>query len=163
MSPSSSTSMSIMNGAITSQRGLTTVWSLRATKVGVFTLGPPTVVVDGVRYRSQPISVRVVPTGQAPRRMPPQQQQDPFDPFGGLFGQLNQQLNQQLGQPFGQMQDPRQQLESQLDQRYALPASRGQTAFLHAVVDKTNIVVGEQLTYTVYLYVDATLGRSIPT
>lgn len=161
ISPSSSTSMSIVNGTITSQRGLTTVWSLRATKVGVFTLGPPTVVVDGVRYRSQPISVRVVPAGQAPRRMPPQQQQDPFDPFGGLFGQLNQQLNQQIGQPFGQMQDPRQQMESQLDQRYALPASRGQTAFLHAVVDKTNIVVGEQLTYTVYLYVDATLGRSI--
>jgi hypothetical protein len=161
ISPSSSTSMSIMNGAVTSRRGLTTVWSLRATKVGVFTLGPPTVVVDGTRYRAQAVNVRVVPAGQAPQRAPRQQQQpDPFDPFGGLFGQLNQQLNQQFGQPFGQMPDPRQQMESQLDPRYALSAPRGQTAFLHATIDKSSLVIGEQVTYTVYLYVDVAAGRT---
>ena len=161
ISPSSSTSMSIVNGAVTSQRGLTTVWSLRATKLGVFTIGPPTVRVGGTRYRAQSVNVRVVPAGQSPQRAPPQQQQDPFDPFGGLFGQLNQQLNQQFGQQLGQMQDPRQQIESQVDPRYALNAPRGQTAFLHAVADKTNAVVGEQVTFTVYIYVDAMLGRSI--
>ncbi len=157
ISPSTSTSMSIVNGTMSSTRGLTTVWSLRATKVGVFTIGPPTVRVDGTRYRAQALSVRVVPAGQAPQRMPQQQQSDPFDPFGGLFGQLNQQLGQQLGQ----MQDPRQQLQAQLDPKYALNAPRGQTAFLHAVVDKANVVVGEQVTFTVYIYVDAMLGHSI--
>jgi hypothetical protein len=154
ISPSTSTSMNIMNGAVTSLHGLTTVWSLRATKVGVFTIGPPTVAVGGKRYRSsQSVTLRVVAAGQAPHRQP-QRPQDPFDPFSGLFGQLQQQLGQQMGQlPGLEPQQPdREQI--QVDPRFALPAPRGQMAFLHAVVDKTSVVVGEQVTYSVYLYAD---------
>jgi hypothetical protein len=154
MSPSTSTSMNIMNGAVSTLHGLTTVWSVRATKVGVFTIGPPTVAVGGKRYRSsQSVTIRVVPAGQAPHRQP-QRRPDPFDPFGGLFGQLQQQLGQQMGQfpGFEPQQPDREQVQA--DPRFALAAPRGQMAFLHAVVDKTSVVVGEQVTYSVYLYTD---------
>ncbi len=80
--------MSIVNGTMSTQRGLTIVWTLRAQKLGTFTIGPPKVTIGGQRYQGQSLSVRVVPAGQAPPRQVPQR--NTFDPFGGLFGQLPQ-------------------------------------------------------------------------
>jgi hypothetical protein len=155
MSPSTSTQMSIVNGSISSQRGLTTVWTLRAAKLGLFTLGPPTIRVAGKLYSGQSLSVRVVPAGQAPQRVPPRQQ-NPFDPFGGLFGQMPQlQLPPGFGQPQRAPEMP------QLDSRYALDAPRAQMAFLHATIDKPSAVVGEQVTFTVLIYIDTQIGRDL--
>jgi hypothetical protein len=41
------------------------------------------------------------------------------------------------------------------DPRFALEHDRGRIAFLHATIDKTQAVVGEQITFSVFLYVDA--------
>jgi hypothetical protein len=147
MSPSTSSQMSIVNGTMSSQRGLTTVWTLRATKLGTHTLGPPTVKVGDRRYRGQALSIRVLPAGQAPPR---QAQPNAFDPFGGLFGQLPQ-------LQFPGFDEPLQQRPRELpvaDPRYALDSARAPLAFLHATIDKPSAVVGEQVTYTVYIYID---------
>jgi hypothetical protein len=150
--PSTSTQMSIVNGTMSSQRGLTIVWTLRATKLGTHTLGPPIVRVGSTRYRGQTLSIRVVPAGQAPQRPPPQNM---FDPFGGLFGQLPQIQIPGLN-------DPLQQRPPELpaaDPHLALDSPRAPLAFLHAVIDKPSAVVGEQVTYTVYVYVDTQINR----
>jgi hypothetical protein len=153
MSPSTSTQMSIVNGTISSQRGLTTVWTLRATKLGTFTLGPPTVRIGGKLYHGQTLSIRVLPAGQAPQRTQPQ---NPFDPFGGLFGQLPQLQFPGFDEP-----QQRQQQAPSLDPRYALDAARAPTAFLHATIDKPSAVVGEQVTYTVLIYIDTQIGHDL--
>jgi len=154
ISPSTSTQMSIVNGTMSTQRGLTNVWTLRATRLGAFTIGPPTIVVGGTRYRGQSLSIRVVPAGQAPRPVP---QQNSFDPFAGLFGQLPQ-------MQFPGFDEPLQQRQPQLppmDPRFALDSARAPLAFLHATIDKPSAAVGEQVTYTVYIYIDTQIGREL--
>jgi hypothetical protein len=155
MSPSTSTQMSIVNGTMSSQRGLTTVWTLRATKLGTFTIGPPTVRVGATKYRGQPLSVRVLPAGQAPQRQQ-QQQQNPFDPFGGLFGQMPQ-----LQFPSFNDEPQRQPQLPAMDPRYALDSARAPLAFLHASIDKPSAVVGEQVTFTVLIYIDTQIGHDL--
>ncbi len=156
MSPSSSTQMSIVNGSISSQRGLTTVWTLRATKLGTFSIGPSTIDVDGTHYRTHALSVRVVPAGQAPQRQ--QQQPNVFDPFGGIFGQMHQFTLPGFDPP-----DPqRQQQTPTPNPKLALDSPRGATYFLHATIDKPSAVVGEQVTFSVYVYKDASyMGRDV--
>ena len=59
--------------------------------------------------------------------------------------------------------EPRQR-EPQLppmDQRLALDSARAPQAFLHAVIDKPSAVVGEQVTYTVYIYIDGQVGHDL--
>jgi hypothetical protein len=141
--------MTIVNGRMSTQRGVTAVWTLRATKLGTFTIGPPTIRVGGKRYQGQSLSVRVLPAGQAPPR--PTQQPNAFDPFGGLFGQMPQIQFPGFNEPPPQPRDV-----PQSDPRYALDSARAPLAFLHATIDKPSAVVGEQVTYTVYGYVDTT-------
>ncbi len=142
-SSSPSTSISIINGVRSDRRGLTTTWRLRAEKVGKFRIGPPSIDVGGVRFRATPIDITVVERGRmVPRSRAPQ----PFDPFQGLFDFGH-------GNPFAPPTEP----EEPVDSRFALDAARDQGAFLHATVDKTSAVVGEQVTFSVYVYVDASL------
>jgi hypothetical protein len=63
----------------------------------------------------------------------------PFDPFKGLFDD-----RQQNAEPPGNT-----------DPKLALDAPRGAVAFLHARVDKSQAVVGEQVTLEIYVYVEA--------
>ena len=96
------------------------------------------------------VTLHVVPAGQAPRHPPPPQQQSPFgfspfDPWKGLIQGL----------------DKGQDLRSApalTDPKLSLDAPRGDYYFLHATVDKTNVVVGEQVVFSVYEYIDQ--GRS---
>lgn len=141
----------IMNGVRTDRYGLTIEWALQAQRTGNFRVGPPTVVVGGVRYSGSAVSVRVVPAGQAPPRLPPPMQQpqspfgfSPFDPWKGLFPGFNQ----------APSAPP--QLPPVRDPALALSAPRNTYFFLHATVDKANAVVGEQVTFSVYRYVDTT-------
>ena len=138
-----STSISIVNGVRSDRRGLTTTWRLRAERVGRFRIGPPSIDVGGTRYRAQPLTVNVLEPGRATRK-PSRQVPQPFDPFQGLF-------NFGHGNPF----EPQLEPQEPVDNRLALDAPRDATAFLHATVDKTSAVVGEQVTFTVYVYVDA--------
>jgi hypothetical protein len=136
-------STSWINGRVTQKQGLSTTWVLRADRQGTFTLGPPSIGIGGLRVAGNTVRVTVVAPGRAPQRANPM---DPFgmglsfDPFRGFFGGAAQ-----IVEPPRIPTDP----------KLALDAPRGNFAFLHAVVDKTSAVVGEQVTLLVYVYIDA--------
>jgi hypothetical protein len=144
----------IINGVRSDRYSLTVDWALQAQRTGTFALGPASVDVGGVRYSSRAVSVRVVPAGQAPQRPPPMQQPQspfgfsPFDPWKGLFPGMNPQPDLQPPQAPPMTTDP----------KLALDAARGDALFLHATVDRTSAVVGEPILFSVYLYIDVTVG-----
>jgi hypothetical protein len=137
-----------INGNRTDRYTLTVDWALQAQRVGTFTIGSPSVAIGNARFATQPVKVRVVPAGQAaPRRARPPMMQtpfgfSPFDPWKALIPGLDS-LDQQ----------PPPQTET-TDPKLALDAPRGDVYFLHATIDKTTAVVGEQVTFSVYEYLD---------
>jgi hypothetical protein len=151
--PSPSQTHISINGSSMDRYTLTMTWALEAQRVGTFHIGPPSVVVSGVRYTVQAVTVSVVPAGQAPRprapppAFPPGMQSpfrfSPFDPWKGLLQGMDN-------------DDPEQSLSQSIptDPKLSLDSPRGPFFFLHATVDKTTAVVGEQVTYSVYQYVD---------
>lgn len=141
----------IINGRASEQHGLTAQWRLRADRLGTMTVGPGSVLYQGQRVSAPAQRVTVVAPGQG---RPKARGRDPwggrgghpfagtpFDPFRGLFPPDDDQQDD----PFGGVQ---------FDPKYALGTPRAPIAFLHATVDKTHAVVGEQVTLSVYLYED---------
>ena len=151
--PSPSQTHININGTRMDRYTLTMTWALEAQRVGNFRIGPASVVVSGVRYTVQPITVSVVPAGQAPRprapppTFPPGMQSpfrfSPFDPWKGLLQGFD-----------NDDQGPSTSPAVPVDPKLSLESPRGPFFFLHATVDKTSAVVGEQITYSVYQYVD---------
>lgn len=157
-----------VNGVASVMNGIVAVWKLRADKVGAFTLGPPSVSVNRARQSGNAVRVTVVPKGQGPRASGV----DPFDPFGGQdpFGGLSP-----FGghDPFGGAlapfrgffgdDEPEPAPRATADPKLNLDAPRAPVAFLHATVDKTKAVLGEQVTMNVYLYMDPMARQGQPT
>jgi hypothetical protein len=146
----------IINGSRMDRYTLTTTWALEAQRTGTFHVGPPSVVIGGARYSSPPVTITVVPAGQAPRRHPmgqplPPTMQNPFSlsPFDVWRG---------LVPGFDGDRAPSAETV-QTDPKLALDAPRAPYYFLHATVDKTKAVVGEQVLFSVYEYMDVTAGR----
>jgi hypothetical protein len=144
-----------INGNRIDRFGLTVDWALQAQRVGTFSVGPPTVSIGGSRVAARSVTIHVVPAGQGPQR-PQQQIQSPtpfpqapgfspFDPWRGLFPGV----------------DPGAQPSVTTDPRLALDAPRGNFYFLHAVVDTPSPVVGQQVTFSVYEYLDEGAGAGI--
>lgn len=139
--------VSIINGRRTDKQGLTVVWTLRAERTGSFVVGPPSVSVSGARKNGSAHRVNVVAQGKGTqprrghgRRGGPQT----IDPFKGLFPGFDDDDD-----PFfGRGREP------PTDPKYAMAEPRAPVAFLHATIDKTHAVVGEQVTLNVYLYED---------
>jgi hypothetical protein len=146
-----------INGSRMDRYTLTTTWALEARRIGTFHVGPPSVVIGGLRYPSHPVTVTVVAAGQAPRRAPPPQlfppgMQNPFGPspfdlWRGLIPGFDND-NQAPSVP-----------SISTDPKLSLDAPRGSFYFLHATVDKSSVVVGEQITFSVYEYIDTGAGR----
>ena len=134
--------VTILNGVRTDTSQITATWNLVATRLGQATLAP-SVVSGGMRFATNPISVQIVPASQAPRTPRPSATPQPFDPWKGIFGTLGGDDEAFDTQPL-----------VTTDPALALDAPRARGAFLHAIVDKTSAVVGEQVTFSVYLYVD---------
>jgi hypothetical protein len=136
-----------INGVTSDRYSLTVDWTLQADRVGSYNVGPATIMIQGRRYSAQPVSLRVVPAGQAPprRRAPPSpfpgMPFSPFDPWRGILPDLP-----------GDDQAP--SSGPAVDPKLALDAPRGQYMFLHAALDKASAIVGEQVTFSVYLYFD---------
>jgi hypothetical protein len=140
----------VINGNRSDRYTLTVEWALQAQRQGTFTLGPPSIVVGSSRFTAQPFKIHVVAAGQAPPRRPkaPQGMQSPFgfspfDPWKALMPGFDG-LDQEPPTPSAPATDP----------KLSLDAPRGSVYFLHATVDKTNAVVGEQVTFSVYEYLD---------
>ena len=149
--------VSIINGQRSDRHGLTASWRLSAGRLGTFTIGPASVAVGGARKSGAAQRVTVVPPGQGkPRARRPGRQ--PFDPFGGSgfdpFKGLFPGMDDEPADPYAGIGT---------DPKLALEAARAPTAFLHATVDKTRAVVGEQVTLTVYLYEDIRARQGRPT
>lgn len=141
--------VTITNGVRRDTLGVHAVWIFRAEKVGTFRLGPPTVRLGGKRHAAEPVTLRVVARGSRPTPIPIPPSGSPFGmPFGGP-------------DPFDMWKDlfrPDdlfQRAEPEANPSLALPAPRDSLAFLHASIDKTRAVVGEQVTLQILLYVDA--------
>ncbi|WP_394837618.1 hypothetical protein LVJ94_11985 [Pendulispora rubella] len=151
--------MNLRNGVMVQKQGVNVTFRLSAVKVGAAKL-TPSITVGDVTYRATPITVRVVLPGQAPPRQQ-RRGQDPFgnlpDPFSGFRGLF--------GNPFGDPDDsarqPRSTFEIPTDPKYALPAARARGTFLHAGIDKGNAVIGEQVTLSIYQYIDLGLNREL--
>jgi hypothetical protein len=146
-----------INGARTDRYTLTVDWTLQAQRVGSFSVGPPTVALGGTRYSSHALTIRVVPAGQVPQRQPPQGMQpqgmpfnfSPFDPWKSfLQGPDRDPLDVAPATPTA-------------DPKLALDAPRAPYYFLHATVDKASAVVGEQVTFSVFEYLDWQEPRNI--
>jgi hypothetical protein len=144
-----------INGVASTISSLTTTWTLRAQKTGTFSLGPPSVTVDGRRIAARSVRVRVVPQGQAPPRPAPKPRPNPFDPFAGTPFDPFQGF-------FDDFEPPRRVPQPTGDPRLSLDTPRAPIAFLHARVDRTRVVVGEQVTLSMYLYSlpEARLGKA---
>jgi BatD DUF11 like domain len=139
-----------INGNRTDRYTLTVEWALQAQRVGTFAIGPPSVALGGARFAAHAFKLHVVPAGQGPARRsrPPQQQQSPFgfspfDPWKTLMPGFD-----------GLDQAPTPPPTPSTDPKLALDQPRGGVYFLHATVDKASAVVGEQVTFSVYEYLD---------
>ncbi|MHB8416516.1 MAG: BatD family protein [Myxococcales bacterium] len=112
--------------------------SLQPKDPGDYDLPPAVAVVGGRSYRSGSVHVKVVPAGQAPPPRPQRSQnpfgQNPFSAFGfpSPFPDDGQDPFQDL---FGGGRPP-----------------NGQDVFLAAGVDRHNVYLGQQTTYSVRLY-----------
>jgi hypothetical protein len=115
---------------------------IRANREGTFTIGPPSATANSVRVPGDRVTLKVVARGSLP-----QQRFDPFDPFGLLGG--NNPFQDQLQQPEYEPTFP-------IDPKYNLDHARDSGTFLHATVDKSQAVVGEQITLAVWVYADIT-------
>lgn len=146
-----------INGSLDEVNGLVTSWSLRADKIGAFTLGPSQITVGSTRRTAPAVRVRVVERGKGTPRMRPGARGNPIDPFGvspldpfkGIFD-------------FGDDDRSTEPAAPSADPKLAMDSARAPVAFLHATVDKTRAVIGEQITLSVYLYEDpyARQGRA---
>ncbi len=115
-----STSIIIQNGK--SSRCVTTTYVMAPSKTGTLTLEPASVSYKGKTYRTEALTLKVVPDSGKPRRAPPQQGQG-FDPFSGFF----------------EPESP-----SQKDTQ--------STLFLQSAANKNQAYVGEQILYKLTLF-----------
>ena len=134
-----------MNG----RRMASFTFRLQSTKTGTYKIGPAFVEFDTRKVTGRAITVKVVPPGQAPHRPSPQAQ-----PFGTPFSLLDP-WRPQAPQFPPPDDDDRPPPGTQADAKLGMDAPRGSLAFLHAMVDKTNAVVGEPVVVSMLLYVDA--------
>jgi len=133
--------MTFINGQVSQSVVANATFQIRASQAGTFAVGPPAVQVGAARLVGSRVTLHVVAKGTLPQRAP-----DPFDPFGFFSG----------GNPLGQLGEPftPEEPDYPTDPHYALDRPRDSQIFLHATLDKTQAVVGEQVTLSVLAYVD---------
>ncbi len=113
-------------GVITSVKKHTL--TMRANRAGRLTIPPAVLDGPGKDYKTESLTIEVVKGRLAPER-PPRPQQNPFAP-PGFPGGLDD-------------EDPFEQPD--------IPASDSDL-FVRATVDRTDVVVGEQITYSLHIY-----------
>ena len=131
--------------------------SLRPLQAGNFTLSPAQVVTGGHIYKGNAVHVKIVAAGQgpAPQAPAPRQQQNPFGNFfgGGGFQAPPGFLGPQAPADPSDEEDPFAQLFS------GGRAAGGEDVILGANVDKRQVTLGQQITYTIRLYTRADVSE----
>lgn len=148
--PSISSQQRIMmrNFNFDTEQSVVARWQVTPTQVGKLVVGPGTFQVGGKALQGETIVVEVVEEAQAqPRRrgFDPRSLfgQDPFDSFGD--------------DPFADMDDLLKRHRSQFQippvpPEYLAPRALDEVAFLHVVLDKQRVVLGEPVRLTVLAY-----------
>jgi hypothetical protein len=141
-----------INGNRMDRYTLTVQWALQAQRAGTFTVGPPSVAIGAARFSGQSFKLHVVPAGQAPPRRSRPSPQQPQSPFG--FSPFDPWKSLMPGFDAFDQNPPTPPPPPTTDPKLALDTPRGNVYFLHATVDKPSAVVGEQVTFSVYEYLD---------
>lgn len=155
MGPStgSRTQVSISNGHMVQESGISAMWNIQAVKVGSYRIGPATVDLGGQRFQSQIETLEVVPQGSLPRAPRAGVPGGPgaFDPFRFFnpFGQ-NSPFPPGLFPP--DSMDQEQNELPPVPDEYKVDKAPDPIAFLRAVVTPKHPVVGEQVTVRFYAY-----------
>lgn len=140
--------VSITNGRMVQNSGVTATWTLIADRPGTYRLGPPSMDVGGQRHAGKQVVITVVPQGSAvpsPRGVPHGRMPfDPFqffDPFGG-------------GSPFGRspFEDDLQPSTPQFPPELAVERALDPTAFVIARAKPQRVVLGQAVRLSVYAY-----------
>lgn len=139
--------ISIVNGRMTQSLGITATWILVASKPGKYKLGPVSVPTGSGVVSDRPVMVEVVPPGSLP---PPPLAGQPFDPFGMFGGLGGPGFPNFPGFP-GDMEQQQQQLP-ELPEEYKVDHPLDKIAFLRSRAVPKRVVVGEQVTLSVYAY-----------
>lgn len=137
--PSVGQSMVVINGV--AQVGIDASWQLVANAPAKVKIPAPSVLWNGRRFAGQSIDVDVVKASGKPKRST-----NPFLlPGGPGFGGF--------GFPFGGVDafEPEETLPP-IEGSLELRTAPDPYVFVHAKADKTNVVVGEQITVTFYIY-----------
>jgi hypothetical protein len=138
----SQTLMQMSGARTTVQVGRVFIWQLAAQKPGRYTLPSPTVEWNGQRLTGRPMTVEVVPsTGQRRQRQP----NNPFLMPGGP------------GFPFpfpfpGGDRDDDVSSEPAPAPELSMRAAPDPGFFVRAIADKKSVVVGQQVTVSIYIY-----------
>lgn len=140
----SRTQVSINNGRMVQQRGVSATWSIRGLKPGTYHL-VASIDANGRRQQGNTATLEVVPPGTLPRRPRGFDPFRMFDPFGagspfpqGLFGPND--FDQQPNEP------------PPVPEEYKVDRAPDPIAFLRATVTPKHPVVGEQVTVKLYTY-----------
>jgi hypothetical protein len=142
--------MSIVNGRMTQSVGITATWVVTAGRPGKYNLGPASVQTSAGRSADRVVMVEVVPKGSLPQTPPLGGQ--PFDPFGGMLRGFGRSPFpgfpgfSDLGEP-----EPEPQV-SLLPEEYRIERALDPLAFLRARAVPRKVVVGEQVTLSLYAY-----------
>jgi len=146
--------VSIINGQMSQRVGVTLTWTVTATKVGSFKVGPPSATFGGERAQGNPIPVEVVAgsTGGGHRQM--RRGFDPFnffDPFGQGSSPFPPGFN--FKSPFDDDPSEQQQPEEPTyPEELRVDKAPDPIAFLRATITPNPVVVGQQVTLRVFAY-----------
>ena len=142
--------VSINNGQMQQQSGISATWNVQAVKVGTYRVGPASVDLGGQRFQGQVETLEVVPQGTLPRAAPRGGPQ-PFDPFRFFdpFGGGGSPFPPGLFPPNGP--DQPEELPP-VPEELKVEHAPDPIAFMRAVVTPRHPVVGEQVTVRFYAY-----------
>ncbi|MGC4093941.1 MAG: BatD family protein [Polyangiaceae bacterium] len=151
-STQSRSQLTITNGQMVRQTGVTLSWTVIAQKPGTYRIGPPTLEFSGQSYKGTPRSIEVVAEGSGGgrgRRGGP----DPFDPFGMFQGMPGFPGFPGMGRgfPFPDADEPEPQ-QPQLPPDFQLERAPDPVAFLISKASPRKVVVGQAVSLKILAY-----------
>ena len=136
----------VMNGFGSRSTVRTTIgatWTLVGQRTGRFTIPSPTVVWGGKRLGGGTVSIQITRATGRPRQRQQPQGNNPFLMPGGPG----------FSWPFQNEPAPAEEEPPETNRPdLAMPVAPDPTVFVHAIVDKKSVVVGEQATVSFYIY-----------
>ena len=141
-----------VNGQLSQQIRLTLTWNIVASRPGTFTIGPPSLLVNGERAQGAPIQIKVTTTSTGAAQPTPQRGFDPFGMFGGNspfppgFG---------LGSPLDDDTDTdtqQQPQEPSYPDELRIDKPPDPLAFVRATLTPDQVYVGQQVVLRIAAY-----------